>query len=279
MTVTEKIKLEISFLLSKFIPIRIKCGVSEGMSMYGDIFYNRRSHDFSNEEILYSRLNLKNRVVIEAGTLNGVFTLFFAKQLQNGKVIAFEPNIVSYNLLLKNLKRNAVTNVIAFNEGLSNEVTHLNYVSSKYTRGKGTFKKNKQVIIKKSRTKLIQGEINTTTIDRCIEDNNLKDVYFVKIDTEGFEPYIIEGMSNCLSEHKPIIYFEIHGVTEHEKQQDIYSIFKFLFNHNYNISRLVHGLPSVSNENVESFTGGTYIAFSHLTSDLEITLNPWQRIS
>ena len=230
--------------------------------MCGDISYNRRSHYSSNEEILYSRLSLKNRAVIEAGTLNGVFTLFFAQRSQNGKVIAFEPNIVSYNLLLKNLKRNSLTNVIAFNKGLSNNVGHLYYVSSKYTRGKGTFKKNKQGIIKENRTKQIQGEINTTTIDKCIEDNNLKDVYFVKIDTEGFEPYIIEGMSNCLSKHKPIIYFEIHGVTEHEKQQDIYRIFKFLLNYNYNMRRLVPGLPAVSNENVGSFTRGpTLLSF------------------
>jgi len=40
------------------------------------------------------------------------------------------------------------------------------------------------------------------------EEHGIDDVHFIKIDTEGFEPYVLRGLNNTLNRCRPIVFFE-----------------------------------------------------------------------
>ena len=101
-------KNEIAFHLSRFIPIQIKNGLSSGIRLYGNLFYNRRSKELYDEEIFYKNLYLKDKVIIEAGAYIGIYTMFFATKINHGTILAFEPNPVSFYFLNKNLRLHPV---------------------------------------------------------------------------------------------------------------------------------------------------------------------------
>jgi FkbM family methyltransferase len=245
------------------------------MRLYGNFFYNRRSDTLNEEERLYKFLDLEDKIIIEAGAHIGIYTMFFAMKANKGKVLAFEPNPINFNLLKKNIKANRIKNVTIQNTGLSNERKKLYFCSKRHNTSKGTFKKEKQQIMKEENVPLIFKEILVTTIDDIVDTYSLQNVDFIKIDTEGFEPPVIEGSATIIKKFKPLIYFEIHGLTSQQKKNDFKKIFKFLKKYDYRIANLAKSFPDVSEEVINDCFGGGYIAFQDkLDLYLQNTLRP-----
>lgn len=139
--------------------------------------------------------------IIDIGAQSGSYTLF-AKYLPLSTFYAFEPFPESFKLLNDNIKLNEITNVKTFNLGMSNEVgtTILNTCISHnglHTIGN---KLNRFSDVKSI-------NINTATLDSMFFDKNIK-VDFIKIDTEGYEYYILKGGINTIKTYKPIIQLE-----------------------------------------------------------------------
>ncbi|OFW52515.1 MAG: hypothetical protein A2163_08190 [Actinobacteria bacterium RBG_13_35_12] len=275
-SIYKNIKRETGFWISKSLPIKIKKGISKGLLLYGNLFYNRRPNELHEEEFLYSNLDLKGKVIIEAGSHIGIHTLFFAKQINSGNIIAFEPNPLNYYFLCKNIKINSFTNVIPVNAGLADKEGILHFLSYRYNSAKGTFKTDKQEIIKKSKKKLTKIDVPVTTIDNAVKKYSLDTVDFVKIDTEGFEPYVIEGMKITLEKFNPVLYFEIHGLNDSQKQEDLKRIIKFIMEFGYVVVKLSKGLPQVTRDNIEKFGGGGYIAYQKMDKSLEQAVGYWK---
>jgi hypothetical protein len=59
--------------------------------------------------------------------------------------------------------------------------------------------------------------------------------HFVKIDVEGFENSVLEGMKSTILSYKPMIYIEIHGVTPAMKKRNMQKILDYLENFNYKL--------------------------------------------
>jgi len=270
-------KKEIALQISRYVPVKIRKGISKGAIIYGSLFYNRRMDSFNDEEYLYKNLDLKDKIIIEAGAHVGIYTIFFAKQIGKGRVIAFEPNPFSYYLLCKNVKSNSISNVVPVNAGLSNQNDILHFMSPRFNTEKGTFKADKQVLIKENKEKITEIDVPVTTIDNTIKKYSLNNVDFVKIDTEGYEPYVIEGMPDTLERLKPLVYFEIHGLNDSQKQEDLKRIFEFMIGFDYVVVKLSRGLPEVTRDNIKNFSGGGYIASHRITSSLESVLNYFKK--
>ena len=261
MNVVGTIKKEIALQISKVIPITIRKGPCKECKIYGNLFYNRRSNDFSLEEYLYEKLDLRDRTIVEAGAHVGVYTVLLSRRAINGKILAFEPNPLNYWFLKRNIKKNKLSNVLMFNIGLSNRREHLSFKSRRYNTGKGTFKKNKHELMKGSGDPIMSKTIPVTTTDEVLEECRIGRVDFVKIDTEGFESQVIEGMLNTIRNWKPLVYFEVHGLNIRERQDDLERIWQFLTKYGYTIVKLEKGLPTVTEAVIEKGSGGGHVAF------------------
>jgi FkbM family methyltransferase len=142
-----------------------------------------------------------NKNVLDIGANIGVHSVIYSNYLTSGKVYSFEPQKVVYDILLANLNKNKCHNVIPLNIGVSNSNTQL-FMAVDYDskENQGGF-----AICEKS-----EG-VNGITIEcRRIDDHNISNVGYVKIDVEGHEYEALLGMKELMKRDKPFLFIEIH---------------------------------------------------------------------
>lgn len=183
------------------------------------------------EEHLYDaikHINFKNSIIIDIGANLGSHTLEFADLVgDNGKVYAFEPQRIIYYQLCSNIIANGYNNIFAYNLALSdkNETAYIekqNFYSDDILNIGDTHISN-------------DGDI----IDvKKLDNYNLNNVSLIKIDVQGYEPFVLNGAIETIKRNKPIILIEI--VNEH---LNIYNksdenIKEFFSNINYNLNNI-----------------------------------------
>lgn len=126
-----------------------------------------------------------------------------------GKVVSIEPTPRTYGLLVENTnsKKNTTTfNVAALNE--EKEIEFYDY-GARYSALNSTDKETSRVIPFR-----IVGEpirMKTTTVDDLCKKNGFTPTV-IKIDAEGAERLILQGMSTVLEKMRPLITVEVAGI-------------------------------------------------------------------
>ena len=185
-------------------------------------------------------------VVVDVGANIGYYTVLLADKVgKNGKVYAFEPDKTNFEILTKNIKANNLKNVIAINAavGRKNETKTL-YKSVENLGDHKLF--NDQFLI--SNVETIQnppvgkptsslkkgGSLKTKSeIVNIIKlDNFLKDqrVDLMKIDTQGWEPEVINGAKTIIERDKPTLFMEYSPASYTQAKLDGNKMMKFLRN-------------------------------------------------
>jgi FkbM family methyltransferase len=154
----------------------------------------------------FLRANLrKGDVFVDVGAHIGFYTLLGASAVgAAGVVHAFEPNPVTFERLGENIRMNGYYHVKAWPFAVTNKLgrsaLHLTTTtgelgwSSMFGDG------------------IEDVPVETLTLDDCIRRCGLQHVDVVKIDAEGAELRIIEGMSEILRSMPPrLIMVELHG--------------------------------------------------------------------
>jgi len=141
----------------------------------------------------------KNDVVFDIGANIGYFTLIFAKLVgDSGKVFSFEPESENFKILKKNVETNGYNNVILEKKIVSNT----NGVSTLYVSEKAGNHR-----IYKSDNFIESVEITSISMDSYAKNNTLKKIDFIKIDVEGAELNVLQGIQNILDSNEHIILF------------------------------------------------------------------------
>lgn len=159
-----------------------------------------------NETILLRKLLDSIRagdVLYDIGASLGIHTVFMAKKTgKHGKVFAFEPEYHSYEALKKNVRLNGLNNIFVFNVALGREFGNGTLASK---GGTGDFSLLENC-----------GDGNGVQVpivcgDTFILQNGLPLPNVVKIDVEGYEPYVVQGLENTLKRPEcRILCCEIH---------------------------------------------------------------------
>jgi len=145
-------------------------------------------------------------VVYDIGANTGLYTCFIGKRIHSGKVVAFEPYPPNINQLETNADLNDV-NVriwpvaVSDADGLTNfewpDVDAAGYGEASITDEETGH------------------EVRTISIDERVADGELPVPNVVKIDVEGSEPLVIEGMKSCLQHDDcRLVYCEVHLPTD-----------------------------------------------------------------
>jgi FkbM family methyltransferase len=139
-------------------------------------------------------------IALDVGANIGNHTLAFARMF--AKVLAFEPNSIAIYLLRANVEMNQVANVEIYPFGLGRTDGQLHYESIQGNLGAGRFLM----------------ECETSDVGRLLDVRNgdafmrkrreERRVGLVKVDVEGMEAAVLEGLSEVLRRHKPIVLFE-----------------------------------------------------------------------
>jgi len=128
-------------------------------------------------------------IVVDCGGNVGIFTSF-ALDMGASRILSYEPFIYNYNLNKKNNPNAEIFNLAVSNN--SNETVELLYTES--GNGGHTIVNSEMDIIPEhiAHKNLY---VNTITLDDIISQNYLDHIDFLKIDTEGSELMILDGLS------------------------------------------------------------------------------------
>lgn len=202
---------------------------------YGDFIF------FVQQVIIDDQYHVKkflgaNSAVIDGGANMGVFSVFVANKYPDSTIYAFEPTPYTFDLLKKNIE--PYSNVQAFQIGLGEEAAQrdfqvyldssgINHFNSENFQGQGS-----ETI-----------SVKLTTIDNFVNENSaIKQINFIKLDTEGYEPNILKGAIESIKKWAPVI-----AMSAYHRPSDKVELPKILQSANQNYYCEVH------NDNEEDF--------------------------
>jgi len=161
-------------------------------------------------------------IVIDVGAHVGKYTLYAAKLVgSNGKVIAIEANPDNYEQLLKNIKLNNFNNILSYNYVITNE----DFVKCKCINPNS---KDDAVF---SFTKDDEGNIIGRTIDSILYENKIQKVDWVKIDVEGKEVEVLQGMTETIKNSKNLkILIEVWDTNEKKVREILQNFHEIIVN-------------------------------------------------
>jgi len=162
------------------------------------------------QKLLESWFNKGNyRTIFDIGANIGNHTLFFASNSPDAEIYSFEPMPVNYKLLETNIEDNQLNDrVHLYNKAVGSKKDNLrmkinlknNYGTAKITDETGSDIVNVEVV--------------------KIDDLDLPVPDFIKIDTEGFEVQVLEGMKETLKKSEAFVWIEIGE----ENAMEVYQI-------------------------------------------------------
>jgi len=144
-----------------------------------------------------SSLMNKERNAIDAGANKGVYTYFMAKRARH--VYAFEPNPKMFAILRRTSARNVTASPIALSDRSGTAMLRIPYGKKGPSSQGGSL----------SPVKVGKDFIGVTVETKRIDDLDLSNVGFIKIDVEGFESQVLSGAVNTIIRDQPNLLIEI----------------------------------------------------------------------
>lgn len=192
-------------------------------------------------------------IFFDIGANTGLYSLLAASIDNNMKIHAFEPVDSAFNFLTANINENRFSNIKANKVALSNfdgeSTFNLQLSDSIIPLGSSLRQdmgdqENKLVI-----------KVKTMTLDTYVEENNIKKIDFLKIDTEGTEDKVLEGAEQSINSFRPVLICEVLSNTNIEDK-----LHKLLDSRNYNY----YFVNDNSLEQVEKIIGDPYVVSNYL---------------
>lgn len=230
---------------------RLKLDFSK-ISITGSTFFGNTADDHSYRFSVHGYFDWRNIIIahsftkkykgdiIEVGANVGTETISYCDLISpKWKVHAFEPlpdNIISLNELAENMK-----NLTVYPKAISNERATMHFqIPPKHESGIG-----KIVNIDNKNIPNNTFEVETLPLDSYLDV--FKQVCLISIDTEGHEPYVLNGSNEVISKFRPAVIIEVSPkLLKRYANSSPEKIFQYFGDKNYlcfNIGRL--GLKEV----------------------------------
>jgi FkbM family methyltransferase len=168
-------------------------------------------------------------VVLDIGANIGYFSLIFSTLVgENGRVYAFEPDPNNFKILKKNIEINNIKNVILIQKAVSNTSKSISLYLCDYNHAQHRIYPSSRCNEKI--------DVESTTIDEYLAKIDFNKINFVKMDVEGSEYDVIDGMKQTLQSNpnlKMLCEFSPKQIKERGLEPEI--ILKQLLDHNFKI--------------------------------------------
>ena len=197
------INLKYKLDFRKFIEVnvgglKIKMSFSHPNHHYFIIRSNdKKYYEYNLFKIWKQELEKTTGNIIDFGGYNGFYGLLAAKICPNSKVYIFEPDVVNYQHIKKNILINNLSNAVVIKAIVTNRIKSV-FFSEHLGRETGRISEDSDF------------KIDSLTLDDWIEKDNINPV-LIKMDIEGAEYLALSGMANYLRTARPMhILLELH---------------------------------------------------------------------
>jgi len=175
------------------------------------------THEPLNTELLTQNLK-KGMVCFDVGANIGYYTLLESKMVgDEGKVIAIEPSPINFKQLQKNIQNEKAKNVELYQIAGGDQNSTIKFLLDPHS--------NLSRIISNEEKVREKGEIVDVPmkkLDSFLEASTIKTLDFIRMDVEGYEFNILEGMRNSIKKFRPAIQMEVHTrILGYEKTQKL----------------------------------------------------------
>ncbi|MBP9819210.1 FkbM family methyltransferase [Candidatus Woesebacteria bacterium] len=206
--------------------VTIRSGFAKGLHMYMpvptpptyEVMVEGTYEHYITEKIV-EKMQPGGKVIWDIGAHIGYQTLAFANIVgDQGKVVAFEPNLNNIAWLTKNIDRNpALKNrIIVRSEAVSDKTEQLTFNISKNTddatTSGGYIANVTPPLPDSSYEQFSTVTVQATSIDELLAQGELPVPDLLKIDVEGAEYSVVIGAKNTLTTLKPKLIIEIHTI-------------------------------------------------------------------
>jgi FkbM family methyltransferase len=212
-------------------------GIAKGLKRKGGLGFLPGTASPTAEESFLWSLDLSGKTVFDVGGFEGVMTLFFASRA--ARVITYEPISSSRKRILANLAVNGFTNVVVRDCALSSEPGELKITINDLMAGGASGDPEISSEFANSGVPLRVEVVPVTTLDREVQSGQpLPDL--VKVDVEGMEYHVLQGMRELVAARHPCLYFELHGTTPEDKHHNAQSVIGTLLDSGYAVFDVEH---------------------------------------
>ncbi len=211
---------------------------------------------FNRESVLKLLINSDKPVILDVGANNGVSLIEFKSFWPEAIVHCFEPQMSCWKNLEDVAKKYPYETVFINKFALGNEVSKKKeFYSHDMSSGISGFHKinlksedsininsiqNNEQSLKNYKSKVNHKEfVEVRRLDQYILEKNLRKVDLLKMDTQGYEPQILSGLSNQLENIKLIIT-EIMFYDLYEKNISFFDIEKYLLPYGFKLYDISH---------------------------------------
>jgi len=218
----------------------LRSGLAKGLKKRGGLGIRqalRFRHDLSPEDAFLQSLDFAGQTIFDVGGSLGIHTIFFASRAgPDGRVVTFEPDPVSYEHILANLAVNELSNVVVRNVGVAKRPGQLDFA---YPADRGRGSADPESLKHRAGDPSVQLlTVPVTSIDAELRSGQAPVPDFVKIDVEGLELAVLEGMADTIRQAKPAIFVEIHGWGLVAKEANSRRVVQWLHDHGYKMQHV-----------------------------------------
>jgi FkbM family methyltransferase len=177
---------------------------------------------------LFTTLLVEGMIVVDIGAHVGYYTLLAARAVgDKGTVFCFEPDPSNYALLLKNIEENNYKNVVPVQKAVTDTTGSIKLFIAKDPSGHSIWSHNpkqKSIIV------------DSTTIDDFFAGRDYP-LHIIKIDVEGAEMAVIQGLRNILAKNRQLsIFTELNPRALTRTGFSPIEYLQILINHGFNIN-------------------------------------------
>ena len=149
-------------------------------------------------------------VFYDIGANVGYFSVIAARLVgPQGMVLAFEPLTDNSRFIRRNARLNRFRNLEIFQFAVADSCSFADFCVTEYSGGS-------VLALADHRAPDVERVVRvpTVTIDHLIFERGFKPPSVIKIDVEGAEAEVLEGMRRCLAIHRPVVIYEIDDIEQ-----------------------------------------------------------------
>jgi FkbM family methyltransferase len=209
--------------------IKYHVDLSEGIELSLFLFGSFQKYLWKNLKI-----NRNDKITIfDIGANVGSISLPFAKLFPNSKVYSFEPTDYAYSKLIKNIELNPdlKSRIVPIQAFVSKE-SGISEREEAYSSWKIDGSKVDHPIHGGTLQKATKQQVS---IDQFLEKEKITNLKLIKIDVDGFEYEVFQGMQETLKKREVIVIFEFMGHTGPSIVEEFSKYYNLLISYGYTL--------------------------------------------
>jgi len=230
------------------------------------------------ETQLILRQAKRGDVVVDVGANIGYYTVLLANKVgENGKVYAFEPDKINFEILKKNIEANNLKNIEIINAAVGSKAGKLKLYKSKNNFGDHKlFKPTLPSLKKGGKTKIASEETEVVRIIKLDDYLKNQKINLMKIDTQGWEPEVIDGAMKIIKRDQPIMFLEYSPASYQQARLNGKKMMEFLrkiYRKIWWIDEWLYIYKNLSQEKIDEICRTNKTGYADLWMKKEVGLN------